>query len=364
MGKDRTQRVDETLHLIEHAPDLTGGIRLRIRNLVRNQFPRMSANDLNVLSQLSDEMSVTTNMPLLGRGSPHKREQRRAIFLLWKTLGKMQGDEFSTTPRAQRAMTMGVGAVGAAFSAVMLKAAVLLDAFGAQHVFEQELSAHPVRFLKQHRIVIVGTLAGVDRFSNAPTGDYQNTLLFHFQYDIGTDKFVLKSADKGVVGVSHPFNAVSVPAVHWTQVPNVGVPPDYNFAGVLGCELVGATFMLTTQFTGCAFNWTNYGGMLRASHVSPAGGGVGNYPGGGITLAQRMMANGAMANAGNTALTVFGAGAGNAPVVRPDDSFYPDPQDIPFRWVSIFGVQRGGAWRFYTQVIGQHEEILQARRIM
>src|SRR5258708_11068816 len=110
--------------------------------------------------------------------------------------------------------------------------------------------------------------------------------------------------------------------------------------------------MLTTQFTGCAFSWTNHGGVLRASHISPHGGappgGPVTYPGGGIELAQRLMANGAMTNAAGAALTVFGAGAGNAPVAPPDNQYYPTPVT---GWVSIIGLLKSGAWRLYAQVV-------------
>jgi hypothetical protein len=123
--------------------------------------------------------------------------------------------------------------------------------------------------------------------------------------------------------------------------------------------------MLTTQFTGCAFGWTSYGGLLRAVHISPFGGapqgGPYGYPGGGNALAQRLMANGLMANAGNTALTVFGAGAGNV-VLLGANPFYPDPVT---GWVTIIGLPKGGgAWRFYVQVVGSIGNIVEARRLL
>jgi hypothetical protein len=70
-----------------------------------------------------------------------------------------------------------------------------------------------------------------------------------------------------------------------------------------------------------------------------------------------------MANAGGTAVTAFGPGAGNAPVAA-GNSFYPDPTVHIIRWVSIFGVVKGGGWRLYSQAIGGALQILEARRIM
>jgi hypothetical protein len=266
-----------------------------------------------------------------------------------------------------QSMTLQPAALNAAFSDAMLKAGVVAAGIGGQHVF-QELETHPVRFLTQHRILVMGTPAGGDRFSIAPNGNYQNVLNFHFQYEGAEDKFLLaESKDKnGQYGADYTFATVSVPAVHWSHVPGVGPAPG-NFTGVLGCELTGATFALTTQFTGCAFCWTTHGGTLRASHISPAGGGPTIYPGGGNALAQRMIlpAQGRMANAGNTALSVFGAGAGNAPAVRGGNPFYPDPAVNLFKWASIIGMNKGGnGWRFYLQVIGVPGNILEARRIM
>jgi hypothetical protein len=145
----------------------------------------------------------------------------------------------------------------------------------------------------------------------------------------------------------------------------VGAAPG-NFTGILGCELAGANFMVTTQFTGCAFSWTNHGGVIRASHVSPSGGGVGNYLGGGAALAQRVLAPGigAHANAPGAAITVFGAGSGNAPVAA-GNPFYPNVVVHPIRWVTIIGVNKGGAgWRLYSQTVNGAEHIQEARRIM
>jgi len=361
-GKSDTTRINDTLTMIGQAAILTPPIRTAIVNLVNGQFPRLTAADLTAYSQLSAEMSVKNQITAgVAKGNAAEREMRRAIVLLWTAIAKAQ---VQPTPMAktQPAMSIGAGVLPAAFSEAMLKAAVVASPQGAQHMFN-ELSLHPVRFLTTNRIMIRGSAVGGDRFSSAPTGNYQNVCQFYFQYDVAQDRFILGAGADVQLGASHPFTTVSVPAVHWSAVPGVGAAP-YNFAGVLGCELTGASFMVTTQFTGCTFNWTNHGGMLRASHVSPSGGGPLTYPGGGIALAQRMMANGAMANAGGTAVAAFGPGAGNAPPVGGGNSFYPNPAANVIRWVSIFGVVKGGAWRLYSQTIGGALQILEPRRIM
>ncbi len=360
-GKSDTTRINDTLTMIGQAAILTPQIRTAIVNLVNAQFPRLTPADLTAYAQLSADMSVKNQITAgVAKGSAAEREMRRAIVLLWAAMAKAQVQP-TPTAKTQPAMSIGAGVLPAIFSEAMLKAAVIASPQGAQHMFN-ELSVHPVRFLTTNRIIIYGSSVGDDRFSSAPTGNYQNVQQFHFQYDVVQDRFMLRAAAEVQLGASHPFTTVSVPAVHWSAVPGVGAAP-YNFTGVLGCELTGASFMVTTQFTGCTFNWTNHGGTVRASHISPSGGGPGTYPGGGNALAQRVMANGSMANAGGAAVTAFGPGAGNAPVAG-GNPFYPDPVVNVLRWVSIFGVVKGGAWRLYSQTIGGALQILEARRIM
>jgi hypothetical protein len=245
----------------------------------------------------------------------------------------------------------------------MLKAAIVATPAGAQEVMGK-LKTHPVPFLTRHRLQIIGSLAGHDRFASTPDNTYQNVVRYHLQYTPGDpDQFLMSEKSETRNGAAHGFDTVCIPALHWTEVPNVGGGPVYNFIGILGCEVAGADFMLTTTFTGCAFSWTDDRGVLRASHISPAGGGPKAYPGGGNALARKLMANGAMANAPGKRLTVFGAGAGNAPVAT-GDPYYPDPRTKEFRWMAIIGVRQGAAWQFYAQVAVDFAGQVLARRIL
>lgn len=363
-GKNEVTRITDTLTMIGAAPVLTPAIRAQVVALVNAQYHRLTPADQLAYSAISGDMSIKAGIPVKAdRGTDAQREKRRAIYLLWMAIGKRHGIDLIIRPRALAARNMPVAGLDTEFDSVMQKAATVSSLAGAAYVFGQ-LEAHPVRFITQHKLIVLGVPTGGDRFSNAPNGNEQNVLQFHFQYDSGNDRFTLGGHLDALLGSAHSFNTVSVPAVHWTQVPAVGPAPGM-FTGILGCELAGANFMLTTQFTGCAFNWTNHGGMLRASHVSPSGGGVGNYPGGGAALALRMTALGvgAHANAAGTATTVFGAGSGNAPVAA-GNPFYPNVVLTPIRWVTIFGVLKGGvAWRFYTQVVNGAEQIVESRRI-
>ncbi len=370
-GKSDQARVTETLAVIQTAPvapidaalDVSSVGRGLVCSWLANLYPRLLPSDQQAFHELSQSLSVKANIARnVAKGDERQRAKRRAIFLLWKAIGKAQNADDYTSPRAAEAMTLPPASLDAAFGEVMLKAATVATPAGAREVM-QKLETHPVPFLSRHSLQIVGSLQGHDRFSSAPDNTYRNVVRYHLQYQPGVpDQFVMSETIDARNGAAHAFDAVCVPALHWTEVPNVGRGPPYNFTGILGCEVAGADFMLTTTFTGCAFSWTDHQGVLRASHISPAGGGTGTYPGGGKALAQELMARGAMANAPGQRLTVLGAGAGNAPVAT-GNPYYPDPRN--FRWVAIIGVrQGGGAWEFYAHVAADFAGLALARQIL
>src|SRR5262245_44561203 len=157
MGKTVTKRVNDTIDVIRRRTDLPGPILQQIVTLINAEYPRGTPDDREVYAKLSEDMSVKHNGPgkALAGHSPD-RERRRAIFLLWMVMAKRQGIALGfEAQRAQQAMTMGVGALDSALSAVMRKAAVVAGQAGAEHVF-LELLTHPVRFLRAHRIAIFG----------------------------------------------------------------------------------------------------------------------------------------------------------------------------------------------------------------
>jgi hypothetical protein len=363
-GKSTEKRITDTLAVIENATDLLNlVVRQQISTWVSGMFPRLTLAQQQTYDALSGDMSVKANIARgVAKGQEPLRAKRRAIFLLWTAIGKARQVEFDAGPRAKEAMSMPPTALDAAFSEVMFKAAAITGVGGAAAVLD-ELKRHPVRFLKQNRLFLAGTSKGDELFSTAANGPYRNVLNFYFQYDAGADQFRMGFDRLGNQGEALGFDAVSVPALAWSKVPGVGGEPG-DFGGVVGCEVDGADIMVTTQLTGCSFGWTD-DGVLRACHISP-----GSYKGGGIALAQRLMKTGKMANASNTPLTIFGAGAGNGPPIGTNPSggtnpFYPNTVGNNKR-ISIFGVKGvqkdGGAWRFYLQAV-EERKILEARRI-
>ncbi len=362
MGKSDQRRIDDTIAAIRNSAKLTQVVRNDIANLCTNAFPRMTAAEQQVYHGLSQDLSVKNKIGAgVAKGAAAEREMRRAIFLIWKAVAQRQGQYASQTgvgARAAAAMTMGTGMLDAALSDAMFKAAVVASPAGAQHVFS-EFRNDPVRFVTAHKILIKGTTAGDNKLTGA-AGDYENVVGFHFQYDAFRDKFEFNT-DKmlnPILGASHAFQTVSVPAVYFYQVPGF-TDENNSFAGVRGIKLTGADFMLTTQFTGCAFSWTKDGGVVRASHITPSDKRR-TYPGDGNGLALRLGNEpGKMANAKNQRLAVFGRGAGNAPVPA-GNQYYPD---IALQWASIFGVQRGVDWKFYLQAVNQADAIVEHREI-
>jgi hypothetical protein len=333
--------------MIQNAPDLTAPIRQDIATFVDKHIRSWSIADRLKYQKLSAAI-----------GNPLDVEKRRDIFVLWKAIYAAQG---TTGPLADAAMTMATPLLGAAFSDVMLKAAIVASAAGARYVYSA-LTNNPVQFLQMHTIFIEGSTVGRERFSTAPNGNYQNVLHWYLHYHCDNDCFYFAPREIDVWGANAPVPAVSVPAVHWQLVPGVGPEPG-NFAGILGCEVAGGpTLMLTTQFTGCSWCWTNAGGVLRAAHISPGGPGTTVYTGGGMALARQIINTGWMTNAPTKplggALSVFGSGDGNAVVTGAPH--YPDRGGGTARYTSIFGLRDSTAgWRFYTQSIDVAKKIIQ-----
>lgn len=373
-----SSRVNETISFIRDNAAFPLVRRTGVAQFCRTTFPRLGLLDFGAYNTefhaLSGGMSVKQNATV-APGSETDRKKRRAIFLIWKSIVKVSGDPAGNV-RAQAGMTTAAGgALDALFADAMLKAAVFAGGGAGGDVFTADVFAHPRPFLAAHKVIVLGMTTGGNKFTAVGNPDYTNVLQFYFQYDSGNDRFVFGGRIDPRFGAGHPFATVSVPAVNWYDVPgnggqNAPVTPG-NFAQILGCELNGATVMLTTQFTGCTFCWTSHGGTIRAAHIGPTRAGypsaalATSYPGGGNAVAARMVAQGAaagMANAPGAALRVFGRGTGNAPPINGGNNFYPN---ATLEYATIIGRDSGTGWKFYLQAIDSTtHQISEARRIM
>ena len=374
-------RFAETITYIQNyaASGLSAPIRNDIATLINTRINRTTPQARTRYDQITESMSVKRHIaPLVARGTSPEREQRRAIVLLWAVLGSSQNEPAKTNDRMNRGMSLATGALPAALAEVMKLAGVVASPAGAANVFNGELSANPLAFIQNYRIFIYGSGSGSAKFSTAPTGNYQNVLRFHFQYNAAEDRFDFQTMAQAPHGASHAFDAVSVPAIHWSDVPGRGVNPaptamaPSGFAGLLGTELAGATWMMTTQFTGCSFCYRSVGMNTYAAHITPAGI-TGKPATTGANLANQLIGNDANVVRGSfanfpgavPALNIFGNGVGNANVVG-GNPFYPPKTPAAtggqMKWMCIFG-RHNGAWQIFSQSVDGIHAILEHRRI-
>jgi hypothetical protein len=386
MKTDQT-RVTETINFINNNVNVSVLRRQAVAQYCRQVYPKLSLIDFGAYNTefhgLSGEMSVKRVVTTVPAGNAAERMKRRAIFLIWKVMNKtLQGAQAQTSAKSTAAMTMPTGNLDAALADAMLKASVCASPASAADVFQTDVLHHTRRFLATHKVFVKGLPRGADKFTNLAGADFTNVLTFHFQYDCGGDRFIFNGAADARYGASHAFQTVSVPAVAWHDVAGNGgeraprVPAD--FSRILGCELTGAPFMVTTQFTGCTFCWTQHMGVIRAAHIGPTKAGypsaalATSYPGGGPGVAQRVLdqiqqaagggggAPAAMANAAGAPLRIFGRGVGNAPPLAGGNSFYPA---VNLGWATIIG-RNAGQWKLYMQSVSPALQITEARRIL
>ena len=383
--KSKRARFNETIDFIQNraAAGLTQGIRNDIAALISLRINRLSPAAIQAYDTANEAMSVKRHIALgVATGTNPERETRRAISLLWSTLAATQAFPPAVQARIDRAMMLAPGNLQAEFDDVMLKAAVVASGAGASHVFNMQFSANPLTFIQTHRLFINGSTAGKATFTNSASTHFRNLIQFDFFYNAEHDRFEFACGVSPNHGASHQVMVASVPALHWSEVPGRGIAPlptalaPAGFHGVMGTEVAGAQWMLTTQFTGCSFCYSTGGGFLYAAHISPAG--IMGLPVmTGAELANQLMGNvahvarGRFANfpGGAAAIqNVFGNGVGNAAVNPAGIPFYPPktPGAVAgqMKWMSIFGRRHVGNWQLYTQSIDGVDAILEARRIM
>jgi len=379
-------RFTETVDYIRGyaACGLSLALRADIATYVAAKFPRLTPANIQAFDALATEMSVKGSLGAgVARGTEDQRQQRRALVLLWRAMGVTLPVPADVGPKVQLAMNLAPGALAAELDETMLKAAVAASGAGAAHVFNMHFVTNPLGFITTRRIFIYGTTQGVEKVMNPAAASFENNLPFHFQYQANFDRFCFARLADAQYGASHTVTAVSVVALHWSDVPGRGLVPlptaaaPSSFAGMLAVRFSGGpTLMLTTQFTGCAFCFRSVGGTFHAAHISPSGD-VNKPVLTGQVLANQIMGNvanvaaGAFANipagAGAGALNVFGNGAGNVHPFGGGNAFYPPktPNAGPgqMKWMSIFG-RLNGAWELYTQSVDGAGAIMEARRIL
>jgi hypothetical protein len=388
--KPDSTRIDETIAFISSNNSIKAIPMVRrqaVAQFCRQTYPKLSEVDLQSYSttfhELSREMSVKRHATPGQAGDQTDRAKRRAIVLIWKSLGKaFKGNEEGDRPMlaAQAAMTLPTGvSLDDALADAIRKASVCADQTAAGNVFTADIAANVEQFIGLNRIDVHGLVTGAEKFSDMKRLTYDNVLDCYFQYNPVADVFVFSGIKSLDYGAAHVVKAVNVPAVNWYDVPGNGgeespvTHGNANFAHILGCELTGASFMVTTQFTGCAFCWTQQNGVVRAAHIGPTRAGFPNpslatsYKDGGPGLAQDIIAQvndktAGMANARGAPLYVFGREAGNIPVKGQVNPYY-QLNPLARGHGTIIGFKAGG-WSLYFQAVDYSGAIVDHRRIL
>ena len=294
----------------------------------------------------SNQMTMTD---VRQAGTEDERAMRRAIFFLWIAMGDPM--------EAAKAKMILAGDVQASFVATMQKALCHADTAagndaGTKYVFKQVFRANPLQFLQRNKIMISGVTV-----INAGT---QNVLRFMMEFNAGRNRY-----EFGIVGPhaagKYAFDTTSVPAIYWADVPGrTTTIAAGSFAGIRGTELSGK-YMVTTQFTGCAFCVKNTGGGLCAAHVSPGYKGAARptaTPGIDAQLLAEQLC-------GTRPPVVGGDFANAVPSANPFRVFGKSHSNIPGQggydplctagggknWMCLFGFNNAGAWEIYCQEI-------------
>ena len=348
MAKAAAARIEETINFIRDNRAYAILQRTSVARFCRENYQSLEPDQV---ARLSNAMSVSAHA-VRPAGTETQRAGRRAIMLIWRSMYRRVGE---VPAEAAAAMTIPAADVDASLGDAILKAAVMAHQVSAGDVFYRVFSHDPVNFLQTHKIQTIG--AGEE-----------GAWWYLFQFDTRTRKFVFTPHGRRDRGAAEPepggaggcvFPAIHVRGTPWYNVPGNGGelgphPIVGDFTRINGLELVGANYMVQTQFSGCTFCWTNIGAVVRAAHIMPTkpthdGVPGSSYSGGDLALASRMAERSdplaGMANAPGAVLNVFGSGAGYVPRVAGGRQFYP-----PDSRACIVGIQAAG-WRFYVQVL-------------
>jgi hypothetical protein len=313
--KTAYERVRDTLDYLRYTNIVTALERnpawMLARDYVAAAFPNRHA-------PAYEQFSLTLSLGwYIGQDPNERRRMARALFLLWKAIHHY--DVGFTLPVAT------VGQINQATAQRVLthyirKAGCVYDRVNGGHASADralaEFQAHPRAFLADNKVFVAGSTF-VDG-AQAP----DNVLACRFGYNPGRDRY--EFGVRGVVGNGDSnIQVESVTAFHWTHQrcvprPLIPPPPPLNFAttdfgDMTAIRLGGGHTMVTTQFTGCSFCMAEYNGHMYCAHVAPAGVPHMAPDTNGPALAQRLMENGAFANAGHADVRVYGRTHGHAP---------------------------------------------------
>jgi hypothetical protein len=182
----------------------------------------------------------------------------------------------------------------------------------------------------------------------------------YFYYEYNKDQYRIDMTQPAQYSHAHQFNAITVPAVPWFNVPGrTSDPTNGSFATIAGTRLDHgiSSVMISTMFSGCSFCFKQETASrhIYAAHIMPDDGANNNVvQGGGTGLAQQLggqvgtVAPGDFDHTKPGIFHVYGTGwsdlggslNGGYPVRTTDDEF-----------MNIFGTWIGGTWQIWSQHI-------------
>ena len=351
MAKTDTQRITDTLTFLQNTNIVTLAERTPAYQLAQdfiNAVHPATGAGTPAYHQFSMSMSLGYHQ----HNDPNdRRKMARALFLLWKAI--KHNDNGFTMP-FQTAAQINQATAERTLRNYIRKARCVYESVhgghaGADHVLTQVFQGGQRREFLRHNKVIVAGSAFLDP-GQAP----ENVLPCKFGYNPARDRYEFRVREAAGNG-EFPIDVESVTAFHWTDqryvpLPLLPPPPPYvigttNFGQLTGIRLSGAEIMVTTQFTGCSFCMAEHLGHMYCAHVSPYV--LGMAPNtDGLTLATRVIATGAFANAGGAAPRVYGRNLGSAP--------NPGGYDIAGgggagTYMTIVGFPGGTSYEIYSQ---------------
>ncbi len=356
--KDVTVRINSVVGFITTCNLLSPNERQSAHQLATNfiaaRYPPANAGQ-GPYDTFSNAMSLGFHLA----GDPNNlRQMKRAAYLLDRALLDAVPAAFGTLGN------LNVGQISDAsarvtFENYLRKAAnqrqAATGATTAAQAAMQALFLQPLTFLQTNKLIVNGSAA-----RDLTQGD-QNVLPFYFGYDTSRDRYKFDiAASPGFIAV----NVDSITAQNWTTVPNSWAPGG-DFSQIDAIELA-SQFMVTTQFTGCAFCMKQHGGHVYCAHVAPRR----DLPAAaaapiltGTQVAQRIAnhngVNGDFANAaGGNPLSIYGAASStNVPVPG-----YPNGLGGGGSYMTIVGVLRAPGYEIFSQIT-QNDAITSAQQI-
>jgi len=346
--KDVTVRINSVLGFIQNCNLLTP-IELQSAHQLATNFINAQYPPAHAGQQGYDNFSTGMSLGFHIASDPNNlRQMKRGSYLLDRAIKHAD----VTSPLG----TLTVGQISDAFARVTFENYLRKAANKRQHATGattaaqaalQVLFNQPLAFLQTNKLVVLGSAQ-----RDLTQGD-QNILPLNFGYNTDRDRFKF---DVGASSGLFAVNVDSVTARSWSSIPNSWVAGNAlggDFAQISAIELA-SQFMVTTQFTGCAFCMKAHGGHVYCAHVGPkrdlpAHAAAPLLTGTQIAtrIANHRGVNGDFANAaGGNPLSIYGAGfSSNVP-----EPGYPNGLGAGTDYMTIIGVLRVPGYEIYSQI--------------